>query len=173
LEPIGSLSQRNLEIFKEFKHNLKVGLHPPIKLVYEQNDGLSVEAMVDIPKHTLISEYVGSVTTIDKSGETSSDCLMVLLDTGNIKTSLVIDPSRSGNIARFLNGVNNSSQRSLRKVNVRTRRFVLDGRCRVAMFTSRKVKAGERLCYDYNAGMEGRDLEEWVKYGFYDTSNFI
>jgi hypothetical protein len=173
LEQIGCISQRNLEIFKEFKHNLRAGLYPPIKLVYEQNDGLSVEAMVDIPKHTLISEYVGSVTTIDKSGETSSDCLMVLLDTGNIKTSLVIDPSHSGNIARFLNGVNNSSQHSLRKINVRTLRFVLDGRCRVAMFTSRNVKAGERLYYDYNAGMKGRALEDWVKYGFYDTSNFI
>jgi len=98
---------------------------------------------------------------------------MVLLNTDDPKTSLVIDPSKAGNIARFLNGVNNANPRSLRKVNVRSRRFVLDGRCRVALFTSRPVDAGETLCYDYNAGMMGKDAEEWAKNGFYDTSNFI
>jgi len=173
LEQIDRMSQRNLEIFEEFKQNMRAGLYPPIRLVYEQNVGLTVEAIVPIPKHTLITEYVGCVTTVAQSGETSSDSLMILLDTGDIKTSLVIDPSRCGNIARFLSGVNNASQRSLRKVNVRTRRFEVNGRCRVALFTSRKVAAGEKLCYDYNAGMEGRDLAEWAKNGFYDTSNFI
>jgi len=173
LEQIGKMSQRNVDIFKAFKHNIKAGLFPPIRMIYDKKLGFSVEAVTSIQKHTLIAEYIGEVTTVERSGETSSDSLMVLLNTDDPKTSLVIDPSKAGNIARFLNGVNNANPRSLRKVNVRSRRFVLDGRCRVALFTSRPVDAGETLCYDYNAGMMGKDAEEWAKNGFYDTSNFI
>jgi hypothetical protein len=172
-EEVGKMSQRNLDIFKAFKENMKAGLFPPIRLIYDIKLGFSMEAVTSIRKHTLIAEYIGEVTTVERSGETSSDSLMILLNTDDPKTSLVIDPSRAGNFARFLNGVNNANSRSLKKVNVRTRRFVFEGRCRVALFTSRHVEAGEKLCYDYNAGMMGKDAEEWAKSGFYDTSNFI
>jgi len=98
---------------------------------------------------------------------------MILLDSGDIKTSLIIDPTNEGNIARFLSGVNNKSIVSRRQANVRTRRFVLDGQMHVVMFTSRRIEPGEMLNYDYNAGRQGKSSEEWLKGGFYDTSNFF
>merc|ERR1712174_107145 len=98
---------------------------------------------------------------------------MMLLDTGDPKTSLIIDPSRTGNIARFLSGVNNSSHASKRKANVRTRRFDLNGKNRVVLFTSKAVEAGEQLHYDYNSGLQDKKVDEWAKNGFYDTSNFL
>merc|ERR1712062_952037 len=119
------------------------------------------------PRHTLIAEYVGEVTTLERSGETDSDSLMMLLDTGNPKTSLIIDPTRVGNVARFLSGINNLSNKSKRKANVRTRRFAIDGKCLVALFTAKKIDIDYQLYYDYNAGMQGKDEVEWATQGFY------
>lgn len=173
LDSVQPMSQRNLDIFKEFKHNLSRGAYPPIRIVHDENVGFSVEALVAMPRHTLISEYVGEVTTVERSGETSSDSLMILLETDDPKTSLIIDPTRTGNVSRFLSGINNRSYFSRRKANVRTRRFVLDGKCRVALFTAKKVEPGDKLHYDYNAGIEGKTVVEWASKGFYDTSNFF
>eukprot|EP00591_Stephanopyxis_turris_P007600 CAMPEP_0195514418 /NCGR_PEP_ID=MMETSP0794_2-20130614/5812_1 /TAXON_ID=515487 /ORGANISM="Stephanopyxis turris, Strain CCMP 815" /LENGTH=760 /DNA_ID=CAMNT_0040642661 /DNA_START=144 /DNA_END=2423 /DNA_ORIENTATION=+ len=168
LDQVGSMSQRNLDIFKQFKHNVKTGIFAPVKIVYEDKVGFTVEALGIIARHTLITEYVGEVTTVERSGETSSDSLMMLLNTGDPKTSLIIDPTKTGNIARFLSGVNNGCQLSRRKANVRTRRFVLDGKCRIALFAAKKIEAGDKLVYDYNAGIEGKNVMEWAKNGFYD-----
>ena len=62
---------------------------------------------------------------------------------------------------------------SKRKANVRSRRFAMDNKVHVALFTSRDIEAGEILSYDYNAGNHGKCVEEWAKAGFYDTSNFF
>lgn len=129
--------------------------------------------MTVIQRHTLIGEYVGEVVTLEQSDEIRSDSLMVLLQTGDKKTSLIIDPTRAGNIARFLSGINNRSLLSRRKANVRTLRFSIDGRVRVALFTSKRIEPGEKLQYDYNAGVKGKSIEELAESGFYDTSNFF
>lgn len=173
LDTIESMSRRNMDIFKDFKANLKLGAYPPIKVVFEERIGFSVKALAAIPRHTLIAEYVGEVTTLERSGETDSDSLMMLLDTGNPKTSLIIDPTRAGNVARFLSGINNLSNKSKRKANVRTRRFAIDGKCLVALFTAKKIDIDDQLYYDYNAGMQGKDEVEWATQGFYDTRNFF
>ena len=94
-------------------------------------------------------------------------------------TSLIIDPSRIGNMARFFSGINNRNLMSKKKANVRTRRFSVKvensshNQCRVVLFTARDVKPGEILHYDYNAGIEGKSVGEIVRTGFYDTSNFL
>ncbi len=79
---------------------------------------------------------------------------MVLLDSGDLSTSLIIDPSRVGNFARFLSGINNGKVESKRKINVRTLRFVMDGKLCVGLFTSRRVETGEVLTYDYIKSIE-------------------
>lgn len=96
--------------------------------------------------------------------------ILVNVDDG---TSLIIDPSRVGNMARFFSGINNRKNMSKKKANIRTRRFSLDGRCRVVLFTAKDVQEGEILHYDYNAGIEGKDIESMIRMGFYDTSNFL
>eukprot|EP00804_Cyclotella_cryptica_P031219 CCRYP_020311-RB/>CCRYP_020311-RB protein AED:0.03 eAED:0.03 QI:3867/1/1/1/1/0.8/5/277/202 len=170
-DDVQPLSKRNLSIFYAFKENLNRGIFPPVRVVHDEKYGFSVEALKAIPTQTLIAEYTGEVLTLDQSSE--SDSLMILLHSGDPKTSLIIDPTNAGNIARFLSGVNNMSLVSKRKANVRTRRFCLDGRLRVALFTSRRIEPGEKLNYDYNAGRKGQSSEQWLKGGFYDTSNFF
>ena len=55
---------------------------------------------------------------------------------------------------------------------MRTRRFELDGKCRVVLFTSKTIEIGDKL-HDYNSGLQDKQVEDWAKNGFYDTSNFI
>ena len=62
-----------------------------------------------MPKFTLIAEYVGEVVIVEESSNTCSDSLMVLLETGDPSTSLIIDPTKNGNYARFLSGIHNRS----------------------------------------------------------------
>jgi hypothetical protein len=61
---IAPLSKRNLSIFRAFKENLKRGVFPPIKVVYDEKYGFSVEATKPILKHTLITEYVSTNTIL-------------------------------------------------------------------------------------------------------------
>lgn len=170
---ITPLSQRNLTIYQAYKHNIRKGVFPPVQIIHDENFGFSAKSLSQMPRHTIIGEYLGEITTMTKSSESNSDSLMVLLDTGDPETSLIIDPTSVGNIARFLSGVNNRSLMSKRKANVRTRRFFVDGKVHIVLFTSRQVEAGEILNYDYNAGNEGKDVSQWAKSGFYDTSNFF
>jgi hypothetical protein len=174
LDQVENLSRANIEIFKLFKENTRNGMLPCLIPKYDPIQGFIVEALCDIPPRTLLVEYTGVVTRVSDSGLSDSDSLMMLLETGNPKTSLIIDPSKKGNLARFLSGVNNSSHESRKKINVRTRRFAVDGECRVVLFSSRKIVAGERLSYDYNAGLveKSMDEEDWANHGFYDTSHF-
>lgn len=172
-DSIQKMSKDNTTLFKLYKENLRNGAYPPLEVVYDDGLGFTVHALCSLPRHTILTEYVGEVTTIEKCNETNSDSLMILLDTGDPKTSLIIDPTRISNIARFLSGVNNRSFKSKRKANVRTRRFVVDGKSRVVLFTSRDIKEGESLNYDYNAGNEGKSVKDILRTGFYDTSNFF
>ena len=105
----------------------------------------------------------------------SSDLIFMIIFRSQTddSTSLIIDPSRIGNMARFFSGINNRKFMSKRKANVRTRRFDLDEECRIVLFTAKNAEAGAMLHYDYNAGIEGKDVELMVRMGFYDTSNFL
>jgi len=173
VDEISPMSKRNISIFRAFKHNMRQGVFPPVQIIHDEDFGFSVKALSCMPRHTIIEEYLGEIVTMEQSSQSSSDSLMVLLDTRDPETSLIIDPTLVGNIARFLSGVNNRSLMSKRKANVRTRRFVLDGKMHICLFTSRRVEAGEILTYDYNAGNEGKDVGQWAHSGFYDTSNFF
>lgn len=173
MESIETMSKDNITLFRLYKENLKKGVYPPVEVVYDDELGFTVRALRALPRHTILTEYVGEVTTIDNCHETNSDGLMILLDTGDPKTSLIIDPTNISNFARFLSGVNNKNLKSKRKANVRTRRFVLDGKARIVLFTSRQVQAGESLNYDYNAGNEGKSVQDIMRTGFYDTSKFL
>lgn len=173
LENVQGLSKVNLDLFQKFKSNLKVGIYPPVEVVYDMNIGFLVKALMKIPKHTIITEYIGEVHTITEGRNSNSDSLMSLLLTGDDSTSLIIDPSRVGNMARFFSGINNKHYMSKKHANMRTRRFALDGKCRVVLFTCKDVMEGDILHYDYNAGVEGKSVDEMIQTGFYDTSNFL
>jgi hypothetical protein len=81
---------------------------------------------------------------------------MELFITNDADTSLLIRPENYTNIARFINGVNNTDQSAVRKANLQSVRLRIDGKPRVLLFAKRNILKGESLQYDYNAG--GKEL---------------
>lgn len=80
----------------------------------------------------------------------------------NADTSLIIKPQKYTNIARFINGANNSDPHRNKKINVESSRFAICGRPTLLLFAKREIEKGESLIYDYNAG----------GLGMYETEGF-
>lgn len=67
----------------------------------------TVEADGPIKDMTFIAEYTGDVDYIKNREHDDCDGIMTLLLATNPAKSLVICPDKRGNIARFINGINN------------------------------------------------------------------
>jgi SET domain-containing protein len=80
----------------------------------------------------------------------------------NSEETLIIRPEKHTNMARFINGINNSKGTS--KANVATVRKLAKGIPTVILYSIRNIRKGESLLYDYNAGNTNCQ---------YDTSNFL
>ncbi|KAJ0976663.1 hypothetical protein J5N97_012137 [Dioscorea zingiberensis] len=85
----------------------KRGECPPLKVVFDKLEGFTVEADGGIKDMTFITEYTGDVDFLKNREHDDGDSLMTLLLTTNLADSLVICPDKRGNIARFINGINN------------------------------------------------------------------
>ena len=70
------------------------------------------------------------------------DSIMDLIRTEFPQTSL-ITPKRKSNMARFLSGINNTSETSKRTQNVRSLRFAINGRAHVLLYAARDIAKGE------------------------------
>ena len=111
------------------------------------------------PRH----RYVGQVDFAKNRRFDHNDDIMGLLHTNKEETSLVVVPAEAGNIARFINGINNHDPERSRKQNVRSARFAIEGKVRVILFACKDIPRGAQLLYDYN----GRDPQG------YPTSHFL
>lgn len=67
----------------------------------------TVEADKLIKDWTIITEYTGDVDYLKNRENDDGDSIMTLLSAANPSKSLVICPDKSGNIARYINGINN------------------------------------------------------------------
>lgn len=56
---------------------------------------------------TIVAEYVGDVDYLKNREHDDGDSMMTLLSAADPSKSLVICPDKRGNIARFINGINN------------------------------------------------------------------
>ncbi|KAK8796499.1 hypothetical protein WA538_005706 [Blastocystis sp. DL] len=131
----------------------KEGFMAPVMVQEDDIQGFIVVADEVIKEDTLITEYIGEVDILSKNEQNSNDSIMDLLDSGDPKTSLVIIPEKVGNLARYLSGINNSSEESKKKQNVRSARYVIDGAIHVLLIALRDIHPGEVLTFDYN-GLE-------------------
>lgn len=67
----------------------------------------TVEVDAPIKDMTLITEYTGDVDFLENRKNDDCDGIMTLLLADDPSKSLVICPDKRGNIARFINGINN------------------------------------------------------------------
>ncbi len=114
------LDARNYQVFKEFKRLTSEGNYPSLHVLPDKIQGFVVQAVDKIPKFTLISEYAGDVDLFRKRLFDQNDSIMDLLRTQHSISSLVICPESTGNIARFISGINNNDRAAVHKQNVKS-----------------------------------------------------
>uniref|UniRef100_A0A7N0RED1 [histone H3]-lysine(27) N-methyltransferase n=1 Tax=Kalanchoe fedtschenkoi TaxID=63787 RepID=A0A7N0RED1_KALFE len=156
------MSREDSETLNLCKKMLEGGEWPPLMVVFDPQEGFTVEADKSIKDLTIITEYTGDVDYLKNRENDDGDSIMTLLSTSDPNKSLVICPDKRGNIARFINGINNHTQEGKRKQNLKSVRFNVNGECRVLLIANRDIRRGERLYYNYN----GYEQE-------YPTENFL
>ncbi|KAL5555653.1 hypothetical protein UlMin_037889, partial [Ulmus minor] len=101
------LSREDTETLELCRTMYTRGECPPLLVVFDSCEGFTVEADDPIKDMTLISEYTGDVDYIKNRENDDCDSMMTLLLATDPSKSLVICPDKRGNIARFINGINN------------------------------------------------------------------
>ncbi|OMO98292.1 hypothetical protein COLO4_14015 [Corchorus olitorius] len=144
------LSKEDMETLELCKAMSRRGECPPLVVVFDSCEGYTVEADGQIKDMTFIAEYTGDVDYIKNRENDDCDSMMTLLLATDPSKSLVICPDKHGNIARFINGINNHTQEGKKKQNCKCVRYNVNGECRVLLVATRDIAKGERLYYDYN-----------------------
>ncbi|MQM16414.1 hypothetical protein Taro_049370 [Colocasia esculenta] len=158
------LSKEDAETLNLCKSMMKMGKCPPLMVFIEVLDAnrFTVEADKSIKDLTIVAEYVGDVDYLEKREHDDGDSMMTLLSANDPSKSLVICPDKRGNIARFINGINNHTPGGRKKQNLKCVRFDVDGECRVLLIAIRDISKGERLYYDYNGYEQEYPTEHFV-----------
>ncbi|CAA7399812.1 unnamed protein product [Spirodela intermedia] len=144
------LSKEDAETLNICKRMMETGKCPPLMVVFDPNEGFTVEADKFIKDLTVVAEYVGDVDYLKNREHDDGDSMMTLLSADNLSRSLVICPDKRGNIARFISGINNYTPGGKKKQNLKCVRFNVGGEGRVLLIAIRDISRGERLYYDYN-----------------------
>ncbi|XP_028115975.1 probable Histone-lysine N-methyltransferase ATXR5 [Camellia sinensis] len=110
----------------------------------------TVEANGPIKDMTLITDYTGDVDYITNREHDDCDSMMTLLLAKDLSNNLLICPDKRGNIARFINGINNHTPKGRKKQNLKCVRYSVNGECQVLLVATCDIAKGERLYYDYN-----------------------
>ncbi|CAA2934213.1 probable Histone-lysine N-methyltransferase ATXR5 [Olea europaea subsp. europaea] len=103
------LSKEDTETLELCRAMYKRGECPPLIVTFDSCEGYTVEADGPIKNMTLIAEYTGDVDYIKHRELDDCDSMMTLLLAIDPSKSLVVCPDKRGNIARFINGINNNS----------------------------------------------------------------
>ncbi|CAN0854252.1 Histone-lysine N-methyltransferase ATXR6 [Linum grandiflorum] len=156
------LSKEDTETLNLCKRMMDRGECPPLMVVFDPLEGFTVEADRSIKDWTIITEYVGDVDYLRNRENDDGDSTMTLLSASDPGKSLVVCPYRNGNIARFINGINNHTREGRRKQNLKCVRYAVDGECRVLLIANRDIAKGERLYYDYNGDEHEYPTEHFV-----------
>ncbi|KAG0530850.1 hypothetical protein BDA96_05G222600 [Sorghum bicolor] len=126
------------------------GEFPPLLVVFDSQEGFTVQADGDIKDMTFLAEYSGDVDYVDNRENDGCNCLMTLLMSANPSQDLVICPDKRANISRFFSGINNSTPDGKKKQNVKCVRYDIDGESHVLLVACRNIVCGDKLYCNYN-----------------------
>ena len=162
---IQQLSASNKKKYYKFKEQSRKGIYAPVEVVDDPEQRFIVRALDEMVTNTLICEYTGEVCLARNRLFDDNDSIMDLIHTPTSDTSLVICPEKFGNLARFISGINNKYKEMKKKKNqnVYSFRVNIDGSVHILLLASKRIKKGEILYYDYNAG----------GYNTYNTDHFV
>ena len=159
------LNEQNKKKYYKFKEKSRKGIYAPVEVVDDPEQRFIVKALDEMVTNTLICEYTGEVSLARNRLFDENDSIMDLIHSPTSDTSLVICPEKYGNLARFLSGINNNYKllKKKKNQNVYSLRVNIDGSVHILLLASKRIKKGEILYYDYNAG----------GYNTYNTDNFV
>ncbi|KAL3063683.1 histone-lysine N-methyltransferase SUV39H1-like isoform X2 [Trematomus bernacchii] len=125
----------------------------------ENGRGWGVRTLQHIRKNTFIMEYVGEIITNEEAERRGHvyDCQgsTYLFDLDYVEDVYTVDAAHQGNISHF---VNHSCNPNLQVFNV----FInnIDERLpRIALFSTRAIRSGEELTFDYKMQIDPVDTE--------------
>ena len=151
------MKEEDKKIYYELKNLTKKGDYNYITIKKDEKQGNVVIANTYIQENILLCEYTGNVITLQdyykklKNKEIEkNDSIMDLVITPFSETSLIICPYSYANLGRFFSGVNNKNKISEAKINVNSVKVLIDGSVHILLFTSKNIKEGEILYYNYN-----------------------
>ena len=159
------LNEQNKKKYYKFKEKSRKGIYAPVEVVDDPEQRFVVRALDEMVTNTLICEYTGEVSLARNRLFDENDSIMDLIHSSTSDISLVICPEKYGNLARFLSGINNKYKllKKKKNQNVYSLRVNIDGSVHILLLASKRIKKGEILYYDYNAG----------GYNTYNTENFV
>ena len=162
---IQQLNEQNKKKYYKFKEKSRKGIYAPVEVVDDPEQRFIVKALDEMVTNTLICEYTGEVSLARNRLFDENDSIMDLIHSPTSDTSLVICPEKYGNLARFISGINNKYKILKKKnyQNVYSIRVNIDGSVHILLLASKRIKKGEILYYDYNAG----------GYNTYNTEHFV
>ncbi|CAO3659773.1 unnamed protein product [Rhizopus microsporus] len=115
-----------------------------VDVIRTEKKGFGLRALTDLPTNSFIMEYIGEVIPnhefIRRTKEYEASGLQHYYFM-TLKTDEIIDATRKGCLARFINHSCNP--------NCVTQKWVVGKNMRIGIFTNRFIKAGEELTFDY------------------------
>lgn len=106
--------------------------------------GCGLRALTDLKRGTFIMEYIGEVLSkkdfearVKKYSETKVKHFYFM----GLGPNEVLDASQKGCLSRFINHSCDA--------NCETQKWIVNGYTRIGLFTTRAVKQGEELSFDY------------------------
>ncbi|CAO3639002.1 unnamed protein product [Mucor hiemalis] len=115
-----------------------------VDVIRTDNKGFGLRALTDLPTNAFIMEYIGEVIPnhefIRRTKEYESAGLEHYYFM-TLKTDEIIDATKKGCLARFINHSCNP--------NSVTQKWVVGKNMRIGIFTRRPIKAGQELTFDY------------------------
>ncbi|KAI7873100.1 uncharacterized protein EV154DRAFT_431239 [Mucor mucedo] len=122
----------------------QLGQYAPVDVIKTEKKGFGLRALADLPSNCFIMEYIGEVIPqtefIRRTREYDAEGFKHYYFM-TLKNDEIIDATKRGCLARFMNHSCNP--------NCVTQKWVIGKKMRIGIFTSRPIKAGEELTFDY------------------------
>jgi uncharacterized protein len=139
----GFLDQKQLWLGAYFQKEIQDPIVPPVRLRWiDEKIGWGVFAEEDLKTMTYIGEYAGIVRRKKKSDTKNAYCFQYSIVNGE-STKYTIDAQDQGGIVRFIN--------HSKTPNLMSDLATYQNLSHVVIFTSRLIKKGEQLCYNYGS----------------------
>ena len=147
------LNEDNSGVFEEHMERIREGNFGPLEIVEREKCGVGVISHEHLVKGSLICRYMGEILTeeyMSKNKEIDGDDMFSLIASKDPHTSLVVNPCKFTNIARYINGVKQLGKVTNPLANILSFRVSIKGKIYVILYTSRNIPAHEELPYQYN-----------------------